>query len=197
MFSRKHNPNTALLLRYAVCFFLGGLVGLIPYLVFVIELCKGLSPSSFFTFFSHCHLFKREKWTLPYWRVLEENHKVFLIILPGFFLLLFCIIFSFGFETSYLQFLSTDPSRSVRYVWDNFELLLPITEEWMKFSRFSSRNYYWSFMARPGRPKITLKSVYRIICFHLHSLYSQSVECLLFGPNCLVLNWSPDISHVF
>ncbi|KAM7452081.1 hypothetical protein ABFA07_000666 [Porites harrisoni] len=40
MFSRKHNPNTALLLRYAVCFFLGGLVGLIPYLVFVIELCK-------------------------------------------------------------------------------------------------------------------------------------------------------------
>ena len=48
MFSRKHNPNTALLLRYAVCFFLGGLVGLIPYLVFVIELCKGLSPSSVF-----------------------------------------------------------------------------------------------------------------------------------------------------
>ncbi|KAJ7353923.1 hypothetical protein OS493_031370 [Desmophyllum pertusum] len=39
-FSRKHNPHTALLLRYAVCFFLGGLVGLIPYLVFVIELCK-------------------------------------------------------------------------------------------------------------------------------------------------------------
>ncbi|XP_078361813.1 uncharacterized protein LOC144646151 isoform X3 [Oculina patagonica] len=39
-FSRKHNPHTALLVRYAVCFFLGGLVGLIPYLVFVIELCK-------------------------------------------------------------------------------------------------------------------------------------------------------------
>ena len=42
-FSRKHNPQTALLVRYAVCFFLGGLVGLIPYLVFVIQLCKGLS----------------------------------------------------------------------------------------------------------------------------------------------------------
>ncbi|XP_022802351.1 uncharacterized protein LOC111339890 [Stylophora pistillata] len=39
-FSRKHNPHTALLVRYAICFFLGGLVGLIPYLVFVIELCK-------------------------------------------------------------------------------------------------------------------------------------------------------------
>ncbi|RMX47017.1 hypothetical protein pdam_00009635 [Pocillopora damicornis] len=39
-FSRKHNPQTALVIRYAICFFLGGLVGLIPYLVFVIELCK-------------------------------------------------------------------------------------------------------------------------------------------------------------
>lgn len=44
-FSRKHNPQTALVIRYAICFFLGGLVGLIPYLVFVIELCKGLSVS--------------------------------------------------------------------------------------------------------------------------------------------------------
>ena len=48
-FSRKHNPQTALLVRYAICFFLGGLVGLIPYLVFVIQLCKGLS--TYFNFF--------------------------------------------------------------------------------------------------------------------------------------------------
>lgn len=40
LFSRKHSPQTALLARYAVCFFLGGLVGLVPYLVFAIELCK-------------------------------------------------------------------------------------------------------------------------------------------------------------
>lgn len=86
----------------------------------------------------------------------------------------------------------------MRYVWDNFELLLPITEERMKFSTFPLEiSYYWSFMARPGRRAITLKSVYWLICFHLNCLYSQSFEGLLFSPNCLVLNWSPDISHLF
>ena len=47
LFSRKHSPQTALLARYAVCFFLGGLVGLVPYLVFAIEVCKGLFPLLF------------------------------------------------------------------------------------------------------------------------------------------------------
>ena len=45
-FSRKHSPQTALLVRYAVCFFLGGLVGLVPYLV-AIQVCKGLFPLLF------------------------------------------------------------------------------------------------------------------------------------------------------
>lgn len=45
LFSRKHHPRLALFFRYLLCFMLGGLLGLIPYFIFLVELCKGLQYS--------------------------------------------------------------------------------------------------------------------------------------------------------